>query len=305
LLAWQKADLQRIAQDSIDPHQPRRSMSKKKQFALVSSEITLETLQQIEATEERTTNRPSHLKVKNIHVADQVFQPRSMEGNIAESLDHIEELARVLRTQGRPLDPILVTPVGKRFFVVDGHHRLSAYRAEKWSEAIPVEVLDAPFKEARETAIALNIKNKLPMTKNDKYELAWDLVKSGDYSKSKIMEMTTVADGTVANMRRTLRSLEESEAYSENMSWRQARRHQSAADKQDYDEWVDQAAKKLADQIIKNVGVKFVKRPDVLARALETISISLPTALVREWFEVAYALIEEHKEEMAEDGLDI
>jgi ParB-like chromosome segregation protein Spo0J len=272
----------------------------KKQVALVSSEISLEELQHIEANEKRTTNKPSQLKLKQLHVADQVFQPRSGE-NIAESIEHIEELARVIRTQGKPLDPVLVVPIGKRFFVVDGHHRLSAYTSEGWKEPIPVEVLDVPLKEAREEAIARNIKNKLPMTKNDKYELAWDLVTSTDYSKAEIEEMTTVSDGTVANMRKALKALKAAGNDPKEFSWREAKSRRLRSQDHEHNEWVDKAAKKLADNITKNAGVKFIRKPEVLARALEMISPGLPAALVEEWLEIAFDLVEQHREELEEE----
>jgi hypothetical protein len=49
------------------------------------------------------------------------------------------------------------------------------------------------------------------MTKDDKQDAAWRLVKLGVLSKAQIREVTTVATSNVANMRRVLRKLQELE----------------------------------------------------------------------------------------------
>ena len=86
-------------------------------------------------TEKRREDRPLTLRFKDIHVADQVFQWRIREDNLAADIAHIRELARTIRDKWKPLDPLLVTPIGQRFYVVDGHHRLEAYRLARWGSA--------------------------------------------------------------------------------------------------------------------------------------------------------------------------
>jgi len=53
---------------------------------------------------------------------------------------HIGVLVHSLSISGPSLDPLLVFPAGSRYFVIEGHHRLAAYKAVKWDEPIPVEV---------------------------------------------------------------------------------------------------------------------------------------------------------------------
>ena len=108
-----------------------------------------------------------------------MFQWRIREDNLAADIAHIRELARTIEDKKRPLDPILVTAVGKKFYVVDGHHRLEAYRLAKWRKEIPVRYFEGNLKEAQEEAWRRNYKNKLPMRHADKLEAAWRSVRGG------------------------------------------------------------------------------------------------------------------------------
>lgn len=99
--------------------------------ARISSSLEVKDLVERARTEKRRTDRPRALTFRNIHVADRVFQWRIREDNLAADIAHIRELARTIKDKRKPLDPLLVTAIGQRFFVVDGHHRLEAYRLAK------------------------------------------------------------------------------------------------------------------------------------------------------------------------------
>jgi hypothetical protein len=118
-----------------------------------------------EKTVERREDRPAALALKDLQVANLVFQWRLLDSELGAEESHIKELVRVLQASERPLDPILVTAIGTRFYVVDGHHRLLAYRTAKWKRPVPVEHYEGTVEEAKAEALRLNIKNKLPMTK--------------------------------------------------------------------------------------------------------------------------------------------
>lgn len=276
-------------------------MSKPTKIELVSSDTTLDDLKAIEASEPRNGSRPQSLKLRDIHVADQAFQPRQTAYNIAASLDHVKDLAAVLRSQKKPLDPIIVVPVGSRFFVVDGHHRLSAYKAVQWAAEVPVEVQDVSIDEARRAAITVNIKSKLPMTASDKQEAAWRLTKEG-VSKQKTHDLTVVSKGNIGNMRRVLKALRDQGKDVDDMTWRQARRADKAVDI-DFDRqaWVNEKAQALSEKLLKSAGTKIVDNPEVLAEAIRMISPRLPMALIEEWHEDAYDYVEENREALEED----
>src|SRR4051812_36393065 len=88
----------------------------------VHSDITLEDLETIERTQKRVESKPTELPIQAINVADKVFQWRLEDDNVLADREHIKELARVLRSQEEPLEPLLVTPIGDKFYVIDGHH---------------------------------------------------------------------------------------------------------------------------------------------------------------------------------------
>lgn len=154
---------------------------------------------------ERRRDRPRTLKFKKLNVADKVFQWRQRNENLAADINHIRELARIVGASSGPLDPILVTPIGDKFYVVDGHHRMEAYRLAKWRKAIPVTYFEGSLEEAEEEAWRRNYKNSLPVTQDDKLEAAWRLVQQGGRTQQQIRDLTTISVRTIATMTKVLR----------------------------------------------------------------------------------------------------
>lgn len=170
-----------------------------------------------------------------------------------------------------------------------------AYRSVKWSKPIPVEWFEGSVEEARLKALELNIKDKLPMSLEDKFEAAWSLVKEGKekFSKSKIAKMTTVGERTVATMRSLLRN----DPEAQNLSWSEAKRRQFTKDGDfDHDAWIDEKANKLAKQLLKVVTPKLIRNPEVLAESLRRIDASLPSRLVEEWSNEVRELVQQWEE---------
>jgi hypothetical protein len=114
------------------------------------------------------------------------------------------------------------------------------------------------------------------------------------YSKKRIVEMTTVSDGTVATMRRILAAYPESQ----DVSWQEAQRHKwgNQQDDFDQDEWVTKMATKMAKQIAHNVGPYLTRRPYITALALEMLHPDLPKELIRNWYTEACEVIKEINE---------
>ncbi|QCU90549.1 ParB N-terminal domain-containing protein [Thiomicrorhabdus sediminis] len=104
---------------------------------------------------------------------------RGKEQNL--SRNHIDNLVAVLK-DGHSLDRVDVYPNpegGADFILIDGHHRLQAYREAhelgyRNSKSLPVKVhLDVTPKEARLMAFNANKKDKLSMSKEQKPQEAW------------------------------------------------------------------------------------------------------------------------------------
>jgi len=283
---------------------------KKTRRRTISSAITEADLLKIEKTEKRRMDRPKGLPLRGIHLAENVFQWRNRNENIVQSENHLIELVRVIRSTRKPLDPIVVTAVGKKFYLVEGHHRILAYRNIRWDVPVPVKYFEGTVSEAQDEALRLNIKDKLRMTRAEKFDAAFRLVKRETQTYAAIKEATTVSLRTINTMAKVLREYPEAAKHT---SWRSAlwsytRRLKIADDDNDREiDWREEKAQKLAQQLIKNVGVGFVRDTDITARALEIIDEALPGALVSEWIDIAQeillAALREENNEKAEELL--
>ena len=185
---------------------------------------------------EPTSEGPTSLPLSKVETLPALFQPRgvSLVYSPHASNAHVAKLVKVLRS-GNPLDPVSVASFGSRWFLIDGHHRLKAYRDFGKLDTIPVAVChsDKRGRERVDWAIGLsviaNVKDKLAMSSQDKSDAAWRLTLLGR-SKRETIALANVGEGTVANQRRAIRVLTaamESGAYPKDrnlyaMSWRHA-----------------------------------------------------------------------------------
>jgi hypothetical protein len=69
------------------------------------------------------------------------------------------------------------------------------------------------------------------------------------------------------------------------------------------EEFRDEHARKMADQIMSKVGMNLTANPDITAKALAMISEELPRALIEEWPEaVMEVLIQQARDANSEDA---
>jgi ParB/Sulfiredoxin domain len=102
----------------------------------------------------------------------ELFQPREFSFGLRQTdPDHVKKLARAIGIQGE-LDPVLVIKLGKRFVCVDGHHRLEAYKKEKWTKPIKCEWFGGSLREAVDESMARNAKDRLNVPQADRLEAA-------------------------------------------------------------------------------------------------------------------------------------
>ena len=255
----------------------------------------------------RAKSKRKQLDIKQVRVADKVFQWRLAGQNHAEKEEHILQLAKIVRGQKKPLDPILVFPIGSHFYVVDGHHRLAAYLTAKWERPLPADIFSGSLEEAQREALRRNSKNKLPMTRHDKSEASWRLVKDGRLTKSEISNLTTASPRNVGYMRKSLAELRK--GFGEDVAsitWSEALRLKSGRQTQAKD-WKNEQAQKLLDALLKaNIGQGLMKNPDVTAMALQRLNPRLPAALIREWWYDEPAVVEElNTAKSADDAFDL
>lgn len=232
-----------------------------------------------------------------IYVAEGVFQWRGgPQQDRWERENHIFTLATALRNQRTPLERLTVWPVGDRFYVIDGHHRLGAYDTAKWKKDIPVEVFSGTLDQARLRAIAGNVRDKLRMTTPQKSAAAWRITKEniGNLSAEQVAETTTVGRRTAFEMKKVWKELnertdltEEQRAELPAMTWKQARDLRDgvvSAEDFDVEGWKEKKAEELAELIRRtNVEAGMLKDAEVTAMALQQLGGRLPEMLIEEW----------------------
>ena len=239
------------------------------------------------------TQGNAEVKVNSIRVAEKVFQWRTPQYNMIPSDDHIFEMAKATQRTGA-LEPILVFPVADEYYVMDGHHRLAAYKTAGWKGDIPAIVFNGSLDEAVREALRRNTKNKLPMTTTDRTEAAWRLVKEGRSgvwpdSIRETQELCAVGKGTVNRMRDAWTDLQNGQYGNikelEGLSWRQAQaKLKETEEEQSFDEdsWLEERAQNLANDIAR-AKLHLSKNIEVTALALEMLDPGLPEALMAHW----------------------
>ena len=169
------------------------------------------------------------------------------------------------------LDPILVLLIGRQAFLIDGHHRIAAYR-KQGSEDIPVRYFEGSVRDAVLAAGEANSKAVQPMTRSECANYAWRLTCIGGYSKAATAKAASVSERLVATMRATKKTLGEQAANYED--WWQASKaargkEQRSMTDEEIDEWKEAQAQEYAERLRKTFSGKLITNPEVAARAIE------------------------------------
>lgn len=123
---------------------------------------------------------------------------------------HKADLASTVLNNGRALDPVLLwqpigEPEGGKLILLDGWHRLAAYRAAKWTGDIPALILTGDRRAALLAALGSNSRFVLPMTRDERMDAAWRLVREPVEPRFKVREVAAfsgVGRRTVDQMRK-------------------------------------------------------------------------------------------------------
>jgi hypothetical protein len=252
----------------------------------------------------------------DIHLAEAVFQWRGdRRWEQWNRENHIYTLSKALQDSEKPLDRLLVMPVGDRYYVIDGHHRLAGYDTAGWTKGIPVEVFAGSLTDARLRALASNVKDKLPMTTQAKSEAAWAITKEnlGDLTAEQVKQLTQVSIRTIRYMRQVWRELNAREGADRDelmkRTWPQARSLWEGKtwpmEDDEREDWKQRKAQEIVDRIRRhNVAKDLLDDPEVTALALWMLSENLPVRLVEEWASDDPELIRELAERIANPPAD-
>lgn len=225
-----------------------------------------------------------------IMFATEVFQPRDINAAWLATDSHVKALVEAVKTaEGNAFDPVTVWWSGLHWYVIDGHHRMMAYRRAKKEDeklpldTIPVDVFDGSLDEAIRQSAVLNSKDKLPMTRADKLERAWKLVCLGNgWTGEDIVSATTVSLRTVATMRKERKGLlAQGKDDPLEVTWADVLSKVSPVNHDD--DWKERQAVEWQKRLVRMFGKKFAEQPEIAARAIELYSARLPEELVSMW----------------------
>ncbi|TPN59641.1 hypothetical protein FJ981_04535 [Mesorhizobium sp. B1-1-4] len=248
---------------------------------------------------------PETLELDQLRTVESVFQPRDLTFREGEHEAHVDVLAKAIGRPEKPnyLEAITVWWGGSGWYILDGHHRRLAYKRAKVVRDIPVRVFRGDLAQALAKAVSLNSKNKMPMSLQDKTNAAWKLTARTDYSKSQVALECSVAESSVANMRRVKRQLTKQAVTADQMlgmSWAEAQRVARGEDRPEIDH--DTATERRAQGYVKSLARALKDRPhkdpEGFARALLLLDARLPGRLLETeaWADVRLSYLQDQEE---------
>ena len=177
----------------------------------------------LDKTGKKTTNGDEifMVPIKCIIMDTDALQPRddpyTRSSAYFASKRHVETLRKPLLNPKLDLEPIIITRVsssscgpenkltntGECWAVIDGHHRLEAYKTSKNRQLIPAIVFEGSPEDKVLLAIKSNNKDKLAMSSKEKISTAWIMfVVLGDTKgKTKTILDLGVSRGTLQKFR--------------------------------------------------------------------------------------------------------
>lgn len=261
-------------------------------------------IQETQENKKPPEESPQAIHLDSIHMAHSVFQPRQfIEGTKAYSEEHTHSLVEAIFNEPtHHLDPIVVWWSGLDWKVIDGAHRLMAYRrvnkkGKLKNPMIPVVVFKGDLYEAIEESAKLNSKDKLQMSKSDKANSAWRMTVLEKHSKNQIHKACKVGTTTVSRMREVLAliKVDHPEDYQEvalDLKWEDAQKYGKEEIVRD-DSWEEKQALEWSNRMAKAFGTKASTQPAIFARAIELYSSRFPKELLRNWHEEVEEYLEE------------
>jgi len=213
-----------------------------------------------------------------------VFQQR--RPSAFDSGQHIKNLMAALKN-GRPFDPVCVWWAAGHWFVIDGHHRMQAYRRSNWKKLVPVTVFNGSLDEALARTTSENHKNHLRMDKQQQCDAAWRFVCGTGLKWEEIMESTGISRRQVFELQAALRDLSGRNYDLETLSglkWKEARSlWKNEPQEKSFDDAVEAEARAMVGKLQRMTASPLQKA--AISRALEMLDPSLPHRLAVEWID--------------------
>jgi hypothetical protein len=150
---------------------------------------------------------------------------------------HKADLASIIRNTGKALDPVTLWRDGRqsgagKLTLLDGAHRIEAYRAVGWAEPIPAIIYECDRKTALANALSGNSRRTLQLTQAERMDAAWRLVRElvePRFTVKEIVAAAGVSQRNVKYMRSRFRTMHE-EGTEITGQWHRDRTSQEQAD---------------------------------------------------------------------------
>ncbi|MDA8666129.1 hypothetical protein N9L52_09095 [Litoricolaceae bacterium] len=246
----------------------------KRAFAEALQEIRIES-----QNYRRIEKEPKQLSLNDIVATSFLFQPR-------EGLDrsHVRVLRSAIQNAtDKFLEPLLIWWSGNCWRLLDGYHRLEAYKQAIAHDScpfayIPVHVFKGTLESALTASVSANSRDKKPMSQREKSERAWKLMSMRGTLKQKDIYLACgVSRRLTAKMAKVLRSLDDSQNPLE-MTWLEALSGRGI----EFED--DEMIKKMVETLKHALGKTPIKYPNIFAQALQEYSPLLANDLGIEFF---------------------
>lgn len=219
---------------------------------------------------------PKTLPLEELHEKPSVFQPRVV-GDEYATKNHIKTLMNATMSEPKNvLNPIIVWWSGARWLVLDGHHRLMAYKRlneqGKGAKRVPVKVYSGTLHKAHLESMKLNMKDKLNVDKDDKVTKAWHLLTlNNGMTYRHISGITGTSMGTLSRMNERRKELiykykDEWLDEIEGLTWKEVQRldKDTTFDEEAQDRLTQEWSKRLR----RAFGKQPSKQPEIFTNAM-------------------------------------
>lgn len=235
-------------------------------------------------------HRPTRYPVNRLEFMTSVFQARAIGDEIASGR-HIEALMEaIMHEKHHELDPVVIWWSGKRWLVLDGHHRVEAHNRlqaqGKGTGVIPVLTFRGSLHDAHCESVRLNKKDKLPMSKEDKTNKAWHFVTiSGGMTVREIGDICGISKSSVGRMKAKREELVQQHGDHwldevDRLTWKEVL--SIGVERDHHEDFIDRRALDGANRLRKTFGNKLCGQPELVFRMIEIYSPQLAKDL-QEW----------------------